>query len=116
MATRREIQERTVTRRSTLGPPVADFGISPAAPTTSDDIRLYDFSFDPDGRGIASHRWDFGDGDTSRKRSPRHRFDSPGGYDVRLEVTTPDGRTCSIVRQLQVRPDSSPSFGGQLRR
>ena len=84
--------------------PVADFGLSPADPTTSDDIRLDDFSYDPGGVGISSRSWDFDDGDASTKPSPRHRFDTGGTYDVRLTVTTFDGRETSIVRTVRVRP------------
>ena len=84
--------------------PVADFGLSPVDPTTSDDIRLYDFSYDPGGVGISSRSWDFGDGDASTKRSPRHRFDMDGTYEVSLAVITFDGRETSTVRTVRVRP------------
>ncbi|TML66023.1 MAG: PKD domain-containing protein [Actinobacteria bacterium] len=94
-------RERVSRPRSTP-PPVADFGLSPAHPKTADDVRLYDFSYDPGGVGIATRRWDFGDGDTSTKVSPRHRFDSGGSYDVRLTVTTFDGRETTAVRSLRV--------------
>jgi PKD repeat protein len=82
--------------------PVADFGISPVQPSPADDVRLYDFSYDPDGVGIASRSWDFGDGDTSTKKSPRHCFDIDGTYEVRLAVTTFDGREASTVRAVRV--------------
>ena len=84
--------------------PIADFGLSPADPTTTDDIRLYDFSYDPGGVGISTRSWDFGDGDASTKPSPRHRFDTDGTYEVRLAVTTFDGREKSIARKVRVRP------------
>jgi PKD repeat protein len=83
--------------------PIADFGLSPANPNTKDDIRLYDFSYDTGGIGISTRSWDFGDGDASTKVSPRHRFDTGGIYDVRLTVTTFDGRETSIVRTVRVR-------------
>jgi PKD repeat protein len=82
--------------------PVADFGLSPTDPTTVDEIRLYDFSYDPGGVGIASRSWDFGDGDASAKPSPRHRFETSGTYRIRLTITTFDGRERSSVRAVRV--------------
>lgn len=35
----------------------------------------------------AKYLWDFGDGETSRNRKPTHIFDTPGSYQVTLEVT-----------------------------
>lgn len=35
----------------------------------------------------AKYLWDFGDGETSRNRKPTHTFDTPGSYQVTLEVT-----------------------------
>jgi PKD repeat protein len=54
------------------------------------------------GIGIATRRWDFGDGDRSTKVSPRHRFDGGGSDDVRLTVTTFDGRETTTVRIVSV--------------
>lgn len=35
---------------------------------------------------IAKYRWDFGDGDTSTQHKPTHVFETPGSYEVVLEV------------------------------
>jgi PKD repeat protein len=65
-------------------------------------VRLYDFSYDPGGVGISIRNWEFGDGDTSTKVSPRHRFEADGTYDVCLTVTTFDGRKTTITRTVRV--------------
>lgn len=82
--------------------PVADFGLGPATPTTADEVRLYDFSYDPSGVGISSRGWDFGDGDASAGPSPRHRFGAAGTYRIRLTVTTFDGREQTTERTVCV--------------
>jgi len=92
------------TRRQDPYAPVADFGLSPAHPSTADEIRLYDFSYDPGGIGISSRGWDFGDGDRSPCASPRHRFHAAGIYQIRLTVTTFDGRVQTAVRVVRVQP------------
>lgn len=38
---------------------------------------------------IYTYRWSFGDGDSSTARNPRHTYQRPGVYDVRLIVTDP---------------------------
>jgi len=91
-----------MTRRRVTPSPVADFGLSPTDPTMTDEIRLYDFSYDPGGIGIASRSWVFGDGDASARASPRHRFDAEGTYRIRLTVTTFDGRKRSTTRTVRV--------------
>jgi cytochrome c len=95
------LRERVSRLRSTP-PPIADFGLSPAHPAVADEVRLYDFSYDPGGVGISIRSWDFGDGDTSTKVSPRHRFETEGSYDVQLTVTTFDGRKTTTVRTVRV--------------
>jgi hypothetical protein len=41
--------------------------------------------------------WDFGDGDTTRAQSPVHTYNTPGCFDVNLEVQA-GADTCSLVR------------------
>lgn len=43
-------------------------------------------SSDPDGK-IMKYFWDFGDGKTSTEPAPRHYFEKPGLYKIRLRVT-----------------------------
>ena len=46
--------------------------------------------------------WDFGDGDTTRIQTPVHTYDTPGCFDVNLEVQA-GADTCSLVRPQLVQ-------------
>ncbi len=54
---------------------------------------IFDGSGSSDVLGIASYAWDFGDGTTGAGATPAHTYDRTGVFEVRLEVTAPDGRT-----------------------
>ena len=84
-------------------PPVAGFGWAPANASTHDTIRFYDYSYDPGHLGIATRRWDFGDGTVSGEAQPEHRYSADGEYDVTLTTWTVDGRSCSHDVSLRVR-------------
>jgi hypothetical protein len=84
-------------------PPVAGFGWAPADASTHDTIRFYDYSFDPGQQGIATRRWDFGDGTGSDEARPEHRYVTDGAYTVTLTALTVDGRSCSHAVSLRVR-------------
>lgn len=51
--------------------------------------------------------WDFGDGTTSQRRSPTHRFSRGGSYDVTLQVSNEAG--ISEPRTLTVQVGNPPS-------
>jgi len=83
-------------------PPVCGFTYEPRKPTTADDVNFYDRSSDPFGDMITSWQWDFGDGTTSSKRNPTHRYRSDGQYRVVLRVTDDEGATCETSRVVTV--------------
>jgi chitodextrinase len=84
-------------------PPQANFFTQPFDPSTFDVVQFYDQSYDPGGVGIQSWQWSFGDGGTANTPYPTHRYAADGDYQVRLTVTTYDGRSGSITRVVQVR-------------
>ena len=84
-------------------PPVAGFGWAPADASTHDTIRFYDYSYDPGHQGIATRRWEFGDGTFSDEAQPEHRYGADGEYDVTLTTWTVDARSCTYVQALRVR-------------
>ncbi len=51
-------------------------------------------------------RWDFGDGNSSNSKSPRHTFDKPGMYTVTLTVTDADGGVGCATLPIMVDRDS----------
>ena len=83
--------------------PVAQIGLSVGDPSTFDQIQFYDLSYDPAQQGISSEAWDFGDGATATGCCPAHRYGADRDYTVKLTVQTPDGRSASTTRVVQVR-------------
>ncbi|HET6398267.1 MAG TPA: PKD domain-containing protein, partial [Candidatus Thermoplasmatota archaeon] len=49
-----------------------------------------------------NHDWDFGDGETSQEKSPRHLYREPGVYTVTLKVTQQDGHEQTTQKQVIV--------------
>ena len=86
-------------------PPVASFFFSPGDPSVFDTVQFFENTFDPAGNGIQSRSWDFGDGTSlpdAQCCSTTHRYTSDGTYHVELSVTTPDGRSASVMRNVVV--------------
>ena len=75
----------------------------PADPSIFDTIQFYDQSYDPDGGGLSSESWDFGDGAGATGCCPTHRYPADGTYRLTLTVSTRDGRTASTSRDVLVR-------------
>ncbi|MGR3318272.1 MAG: FG-GAP-like repeat-containing protein [Candidatus Anammoxibacter sp.] len=68
-------------------PPTAAFG---AAPLTGFAPIRVEFT-DASTGNINEWRWEFGDGKTSKKQSPDHKYKEPGLFDVKLTVTGEEG-------------------------
>ncbi|MCZ6793685.1 MAG: lamin tail domain-containing protein, partial [Planctomycetota bacterium] len=102
--------------RSPGGTPGAANSISPAGGGDNEKPRaifeaeiagplevLFDASPSRDKDGlIASHAWDFGDGERGTGEVVTHRYRSPGVYTVRLEVTDDGGARGAAVLRLDV--------------
>jgi peptidyl-prolyl cis-trans isomerase A (cyclophilin A) len=74
-------------------------------------------SSDPDGQ-VAAFDWDFGDGSAAGSGvNPRHTYERPGRYDVRLQVSDDLGSSASTTQTLDLRGSSpfltsiTPEFG-----
>jgi PKD repeat protein len=96
----------TVTKTITViqnFPPVADFTYSPTSPKVGDNVQFTDSSSDPEGKGLTSWLWDFGNGDTSTLKSPTHKYQKAGQYVVNLTVTDDVGATTSTTKIINVR-------------
>jgi len=83
-----------------LGPFSADFDWSPWRITAASPVSFNDRSVG----NVASHVWDFGDGNTSTGSNPTHSYSSTGSYSVKLTVTTSSGNTQSRIRDVFVQP------------
>jgi Tol biopolymer transport system component len=92
--------------------PVAGFSVTCAGLVCS----FTDQSTDPDaGDSVASHTWEFGDGQTSVEASPYHRYDQAGGeFDVTLGVTDTRGAAANTWKVVIVTPDGPPPHASQI--
>lgn len=77
---------------------LVDFTWEPDDPTILDDVRFIDLS---QGE-IVSWHWDFGDGNVSAEREPRHRYSQKGVFQVTLTVTDKYGHVASATKTLTV--------------
>ncbi|MBC8313598.1 MAG: right-handed parallel beta-helix repeat-containing protein, partial [Candidatus Cloacimonetes bacterium] len=60
-------------------------------------VQFQSMSYSPDG-DIISWLWDFGDGTTSSEENPYHLYETPGTYDVYLQVS--DGAEVADVLEM----------------
>jgi PKD repeat protein len=72
-------------------------------PSIYDTVAFGFNGYDPAGVGIDSFSWAFGDGAVQTGPNVSHRFAADGDYEVRLTITTPDGRTAVEKRTMSVR-------------
>lgn len=79
--------------------------VAPSASFTFDCTGLTcgftDGSTDSDGT-VASHAWNFGDGETATAEDPSHTYEAGGTYTVSLTVTDDDGATGSTSQSVTV--------------
>lgn len=64
-----------------------------------------DFSYNPAfllNQEIASYSWDFNDGMTATTAAPSHVFDTPGKYEVSLQITDANGSNYSAIKEIDV--------------
>ncbi|MFG2054463.1 PKD domain-containing protein [Micromonospora sp. NPDC048930] len=95
--------EQTTFRLDVAPDPEVDFSPPGWEPSIFDTVSFWPSIYDPAGLGIASVRWDFGDGTTTDDQYPRHRFNADGDYSVRLTAWTVDGRSASATQVVMVR-------------
>lgn len=76
----------TPTPTDTVSSCYADFF---AEPTECEGPTWVQFTDQSTGE-ITNWEWDFGDGETSTERDPRHYYSSDGSYSVTLIITGPD--------------------------
>jgi PKD repeat protein len=65
--------------------------------TNPDSVHFY-----PNGTGIVSYYWTFGDSASSTAQYPWHLYSSPGNYYVCLTVITTSGDTCTHCDSVHV--------------
>ena len=90
--------------------PTTSFNHTPLEPTVFQTVQFRDNSTDPDGN-VTAWAWDFGDGDTSRRKDPTHGFEDKGTHRVTLTVEDDDGNTDTVTKSVTVEnPPPSADF------
>ncbi len=63
---------------------------------------------------LASWSWSFGDNTNSIAQNPQHAYTSPGNFNVQMIVTSSNGCTDTVVKQVTVYPLPVPSFNASI--
>lgn len=71
--------------------PMAHFNLSSEQYCAKTSLTLINSSKIPNGSNIKDYAWDFGDGITSRSKTPIHSYSDDGFYNISLEVTSDMG-------------------------
>lgn len=88
-------------------PPTAEFAASPSSGTVPLTVQFdASGSYAAGGGDIVGYQWDFDDGSTGTGQVTTHTYDTPGQYDVTLEVTDAWGRTASTEETISVHADN----------
>jgi PKD repeat protein len=83
-----------------IGPPVADFSISPAAVIS---IPENTFKFTNEStNNPQTYQWSFGDGVSSNLKDPTHMYADTGKYLVKLKVFNEQGCVDSTQKYVQI--------------
>ena len=92
-------------------PPIADFQVSQSIMAQGREV-----AFVSQAEGIANHWiWDFGDGETSRKKNPVHSYSTPGTYDVSLSVSNSLGSHTKTKKEyVVVIEQTGLSYGAEM--
>jgi len=94
--------------------PEAAFGYS-GQMRTGEDIRFdASASYDPEGHGLDTYTWDFGDGSVTEGQWVSHSFGTDGDHTVTLTVTDNTGRTGTFQRILRIASGETPLPGFEL--
>ncbi len=92
--------------------PQVDFAYTVAC--ANDSTRFTDQSKLTTGESITAWHWDFGDGSTSTRQNPAHRFKNPGTYNVTLTVTNQNSCVSDTTRQVTIYAPPSSKFTTSL--
>jgi len=86
-------------------PPIAVAGETREA--NANEAVAFDAGSSTDNAGIASYRWDFGDGTTETSIKANHSYAKSGVYSITLTVTDYAYLTDTVTSSLTVSPDNT---------
>lgn len=92
------------------------FLLSESIPVANSEVQFtFNSAFLPQSVAT-SWSWDFGDGGISTKENPIHKFETPGTYDVYLQITDDQGLIFSDSKTVQVWGEKwSYTIGKQIK-
>ena len=97
----------TITVLDPVDPPSAAFALSAGVVAPGDIVSLTDQSQNTP----TAWAWDLGDGTTSAQRSPNHAYQTPGTYQVSLQVSNEGGTSMASQQVIVVnRPVANFDF------
>lgn len=92
--------------------PIACFEITSESIDNGDDARVGEkITFENCSQNAVTFAWDFGDGENSTSRSPKHEYEETGTYSVTLDATNSDG-TSTLTQDVDVLPSLSGDWEG----
>lgn len=80
-----------------------DVSIQPSLSIIASDPEVFTKTFRSNQAGLL-HTWDFGDGTVSSEQAPKHRYEAPGKYTVKLTVAA-GMYTASAATEITVTDD-----------
>lgn len=87
--------------------PVADFSYS------ANGLAVDFTSLAQDDKSVASHSWNFGDGNGSSATNPSHNYVAAGNYQVQLTVTDAEGLSHTASKTVNVSGGGNGSCSAQ---
>jgi PKD repeat protein len=85
--------------------PSAEVLLATPAPAAGRPVSFAGVAESPDGAGIASYTWSFGDGSESvAGEDPEHTYAAPGTYNVTLTASDVCGESTTVHQSVSVAP------------
>jgi len=85
-------------------PPSAGFDAVQSA------VNFLEYTFENTSTNATSYMWDFGDTNTSTDESPIHVYDTPDTYTVTLEVTSDNGLSTTLTKDVDIQAPTTADF------
>lgn len=85
-------------------PPSAGFDVEQST------SNFLEYTFTNTSTNAVSYEWDFGDGNTSSAESPTHVYGTPDKYSVTLTVTSAEGKTATLSKNIDIQAPVTAAF------
>jgi PKD repeat protein len=72
--------------------------------------QFIDFSVAPIGDTVISWEWNFGDSTMSQLQNPSHLYATPGKYEVQLKISTTEGCSALLTKEVNIYPFPIANF------